>query len=376
MKKILILSFFGLLTFGCQTDDLEIVDINFTADKVKVSVNETINFEVSSGADASSIFTGDAGRDFQKSRISLVEQKGYTEEYLRNNLVAERLPNLREFLLRIPENPDKISDFKITDSEVKIYEGKLVKWDVSNVTNSKYLTFKANGGTPQVLTFKPNNAVLPAMLNLNNNNLAAQGALSNVANNTFAPFCSFPDGFTTESQVGQSVKFGVQLVIDGKESRIDYFTLVVRELIDNLGFNLAPLITDWRSKNPTFDPTKGIDEVRLIINADDPAKTDDDGSLLDYVGNVYIQEVRMGSADNMIKAFDRGTTVPYVFPNKNYVFSYKYNKPGTYTATLVSSFVGRKQYKGDGYKTGRADEILASEYPFERTFKNITITVE
>ena len=134
MKKILILSFFGLLTFGCQTDDLEIVDINFTADKVKVSVNETINFEVSSGADASSIFTGDVGRDFQKSRISLVEQKGYTEEYLRNNLVAERLPNLREFLLRIPENPDKISDFKITDSEVKIYEGKLVKWDVSNVT--------------------------------------------------------------------------------------------------------------------------------------------------------------------------------------------------------------------------------------------------
>ena len=375
--KIGILSFSMAILGSCQKDDITIVDVPFTADNVTVKVNETVNFSVGSGADLSSIFTGDVGKDFQKSRIALVEQKGYTEEYLRNNLVAEKIPGLKEYYFRVPATPQVPAEMSITDSELKIYEGKLVTWDVSNVTNSKYLQFKAiGGGKSQIFTLKPNKAVLPGMLKYTNTNLSALGALNNLPNNAFQPFMSFPDGFNSQSQTGVSVKFGIQLVIDGKESDITYFAQTVRELLDNQSVNLANVFTAWFIKFPTGIAANGIDEIRYIINADDPKVTDDDGELMDYKGNVFIQEVRVGSADNMIKAFDKGISVPYIYSGTKFSYPYKYTNAGTYQATLVSVFIGRKQYSGDGYRTNRADEVLFSEYPLERTYKNITITVQ
>lgn len=374
--KLSILSLSTFFFVGCQKDYIEIVDVPFSAENVTVKVNETVNFKIGEGAAISSIYTGDAGKDFQKSRIVLVEQKGYSEEYLRNNLVAEKLPIMKDYFYRVPTTPNVPSELTVTDSELKIYEGKLVPWDVSNVTNSKYIQFEAVGGKPQTLVLKPNKAVLPGMLKYTNANLTNLGALNNVPNNTFQPFMSFPDGFTSQSQTGVSVKFGVQLVIDGKESDIAYITQTVRELLDNQNINLAPIITTWLTKYPTANAANGIDEIRFIINADNPATTDDDGALLDYKGKVYIQEMRVGSADNMIRAFDKGVGIQYVYPGTTYTYPYKYTKAGTYQATLVSTFVGRKQYNGDGYKTNRANEVLASEYPTERQIKTITITVQ
>jgi hypothetical protein len=213
-------------------------------------------------------------------------------------------------------------------------------------------------------------------LRYTNINLMSLGALNNVPNNAFQPFMSFPDGFTSQSQTGVSVRFGIQLVIDGKESDIAYITQTVRELLDNQNINLAPIITTWLTKYPTANAANGIDEIRYIINADNPTATDDDGPLLDYKGKVYIQEIRVGSADNMIRAFDKGVGIPYVYSGTSYTYPYKYTKAGTYQATLVSTFVGKKQYTGDGYKSDRANEISANEYPHERTTKTITITVQ
>jgi hypothetical protein len=41
----------------------------------------------------------------------------------------------------------------------------------------------------------------------------------------------------------------------------------------------------------------------------------------------------------------------------------------------VATYIGRKKYSGDGYKTDRANEILASEYEIERRYKTIEIKV-
>lgn len=376
LRNISIFSCSLLLLASCEQNDIDIVDVPFSAENVTVKVNETVNFKIGAGANLSSIYTGDAGKDFQKSRIVLVEQKGYTEEYLRNNLVVEKIPGMKDYFYRVPTTPQIPSELTITDSELKIYEGKLVAWDVSNVTNSKYIQFKANGGKPQILTLKPNKAVLPGMLRYTNVNLTNLGALNNVPNNTFQPFMSFPDGFTAQSQTGTSVKFGIQLVIDGKESDIVYITQTVRELLDNQNINLATVITGWLTKYPTGNAANGIDEIRYIINADNPATPDDDGTLLDYKGNVYIQEIRVGSADNMIRGFDKGIGIQYVYPGTTFTYPYKYTKAGTYQATLVSTFIGRKQYNGDGYQSDRANEISINEYPHERQIKTITITVQ
>lgn len=216
------------------------------------------------------------------------------------------------------------------------------------------------------------------MLNYTNTNLTALGALNTTPNNTFAPFCAFPDGFTPASTTGISVKFGVQLVIDGAASPILYTTATVRELLDNLAFNLQTIITSWRTTNIPLlkDPKKGIDEIRFIFNADDPTATDDDGDLLSYIGNVYMQEVRVGDAANMIQAFNEGVKIPYVYPNNTQSYKYRYTTPGVYKAVMVATYVGRKKYSGNGYVTGRPDEISASEYEIERRFKTIEITVQ
>jgi hypothetical protein len=360
---------------SCKKDTIDIVDVPFSASKTTVAKGEEVIFTFGSGADALSIYTGDAGKDFQKSRIFLVEQKGYTEEQLKTQLFAERIDSLKEYLVRIPNSETVPSNFSYTSPEMAIYNGTLVPWDYSKSTESHYVRFKLADGNPQTVTFKPNNAVLPVMLGWTNTKLMSLGALNTTPNNIFAPFCAFTDGFTPQSTAGVSVRFGIQVVIDGKESPITYITQTVRELLDNLNFDLTTTITAWRTANPTLKIAKGLDEVRLIFNADNPATTDDDGDLLSYKGNVYLQEVRLGSADNMIRTFNTGVTVPYVFDGKTQTYKYKYTTAGTYQATMVATYIGRKKYSGDGYKTNRADEVLATEYEIERRVKTIEIKV-
>jgi hypothetical protein len=367
-----------MLLISCKKEELKIKDVSFTSDKTSVAVNQEVTFTIGDGANAVSIYTGDNRRDFEKSRIKLVEQLGYTEEQLKTNVYALRIPDMKEYLLYMPKVNAVPSDYTFSGSKPELYSGKLVTWDYANATNSKYLKINLANGNPYTLTIKPGQAVVPQMLNYTNANLTTLGALNTVANNTFSPFCAFPDGFTAASTTGIGVKFGVQVVIDGAPSPILYTTVTVRELLDNLAFNLQTIITSWRTTNIPLgkDPKKGIDEIRFIFNADDPAAADDDGDLLSYIGNVYMQEVRLGDAANMILAFNEGVKIPYVYPNNTQTYKYKYTTPGVYNAVMVATYVGRKKYSGNGYISGRPDEISASEYEIERRFKTIKITVQ
>jgi hypothetical protein len=373
-NKIFTLLVFGLFLFSCEKEELGI-DVPFSADKTTVKVGETVTFSIGSGADLSSIFTGDQGKNFEKSRINLVENKGYTEDYLRNNLVAERLPDMKEYFLYVPDSPTVPTNMSLSNGNFNIYDGKLVAWDVSNSTKSQYVSFNVPN-EPITWTLKPDKVVLPAMLKYTNATLAGLGALNSVANNGVSLWMSFPDGFTKDSQQGISMRYSVQFVIDGKASAITYLTGTFRELLQATNINLQTAIGAWLTANPTANPKAGIEEIRITLNADNPATTDDDGALLNYAGKVYIQDIRIGSSDNMIKAFDKGVGLNFIYPGTTQNYQYKYTKPGNYTATLVSTFVGRKNYSGDGYQTNRADEVLASEYPLERRYKTVTVVVE
>lgn len=363
---------------SCRKDGLEIKDVSFTVDKTTVGVNQDINFSFGDGADALAIYTGDSRKDFEKSRIKLIEQLGYTEEQLKTNVYALRIPDMKEYFVYVPRLTSIPADYNFSGTSMELYQGRLVAWDYSNATNSKYIKMSIPDGNPYTLKIKPGQAVVPQMLNYANANLTSLGALNTTANNTFAPFCAFPDGFTTASTTGISVKFGVQVVIDGAESPVLYSTITVRELLDNLAFNLQTILTSWRTTNIPLgkDPKKGIDEIRLIFNADDPAATDDDGDLLSYIGNVYMQEVRVGDAANMVEAFNEGVKIPYVYPNTKQNYTYRYTTPGVYKAVMVATYIGRKKYSGDGYTTNRPNEISASEYNIERRYKTIEITVQ
>ena len=373
--------FLGLILIitACKKDDIEIVDVSFTADKTTINAGETVNFTIGSGANASAIYTGDLNRDFTKSRVNLIELLGLTEQQLRNNIFAERIPGLKEYRLYAPNLTSVPADYSFTGGEIELYNGKLFPWDYSNVTNSRYLKMNLTNG-PKILTIKTQKAVVPAMLNYGSAQLSNLNAVITAPNNNLNLVMSFPDGFTPTDVTGKVVRFGFQVVIDGLVGDVFYQSVNVRELIFTYGnLNLAVgggLIARWRNKFPTGDISKGIDEIRFIMNADDPSTAADDGDLLDYTGNVYIQEVLIGDAANMVKSFDRGVSIPYVYNGTTSNYSYTYRTPGIYKATLVNTFFGRKQYSGDGYQSGRADEISASEYPHKRTTKFITIEVK
>lgn len=54
-------------------------------------------------------------------------------------------------------------------------------------------------------------------------------------------------------------------------------------------------------------------------------------------------------------------------------YTYVYDTPGTYVATVVATNISTKKYSGDGYKTDRS--ATASEYNFERVIRQVTIVV-
>jgi len=55
-------------------------------------------------------------------------------------------------------------------------------------------------------------------------------------------------------------------------------------------------------------------------------------------------------------------------------YTYVYNSPGVYTATIIATNLSNKKYTGSGYKNDRT--ASASEYDFNRLIRQVTITVQ
>ncbi|MDA9555812.1 hypothetical protein N9R54_06235, partial [Pelobium sp.] len=245
--------FIGLvLTLSaCKKDDLSVVDVPFSADKVTINAGETVNFTIGSGANASAIYTGDLGSDFTRSRINMVEFKGLTEQQLRDSAYAERITGLKEYELFAPKLNSLPNGYSYTGGTIDLYDGKLVPWDYSNATNSRYLKMNLTNG-PQTLAINAQKAVVPGMLNYAKTQLQNLNAITTVPNNNLSMFMSFPDGFKPTDINGLNVRFGFQIVINGLASDIIYQTLNVREVVYNyINVDLLAgggLIAKWKAK--------------------------------------------------------------------------------------------------------------------------------
>jgi len=68
-----------LLIASCSKDAIE-PDIQFTVDKRTVSVDEEVTFTITGRADGMSIYTGDAGHQFEDSYLAVVEDKDVVSE--------------------------------------------------------------------------------------------------------------------------------------------------------------------------------------------------------------------------------------------------------------------------------------------------------
>lgn len=90
---------------------------------------------------------------------------------------------------------------------------------------------------------------------------------------------------------------------------------------------------------------------------------------------IDVTDYRMKGEGGVPIPFSTGFAMPREAEGQERSFSYSYSRPGVYRVTLLVTNVGRKQYEGDGYRTGRGNEISFSEYETKTQIVETTITV-
>ncbi|TRX70391.1 hypothetical protein [Carboxylicivirga sp. M1479] len=99
--KFLAMFFVVVALGGCNKDAI-VPEIDLTADKVKVQVNETVAFTVSGEAETFVIYTGDSMHEFAKSHLAVTEGKDLDQEEV--VLTSDSLVSLTPWLTVIVDN--------------------------------------------------------------------------------------------------------------------------------------------------------------------------------------------------------------------------------------------------------------------------------
>lgn len=92
-------------------------------------------------------------------------------------------------------------------------------------------------------------------------------------------------------------------------------------------------------------------------------------------GEVFRDLVDLYFEDNSILlAPEGGFATGFAVNRYEKTFKYTYSTPGTYTATLIATNVGGKEYSGSGYQDDRTSS--GDEYDLNRKIKELVITVQ
>ena len=92
-----------------------------------------------------------------------------------------------------------------------------------------------------------------------------------------------------------------------------------------------------------------------------------------FQGDMYVGYINFGS--NEYEQWNSGFSLGSIYSSTQLKKQYKYvySGPGQYTITVIATNKGRKQYSGDGYQTLRIQDI--NDYPAKRALASSTITV-
>ncbi|MFH4967725.1 hypothetical protein V8G61_05915 [Gaetbulibacter sp. M240] len=99
----------------------------------------------------------------------------------------------------------------------------------------------------------------------------------------------------------------------------------------------------------------------------------------EYVPGIQGEEIRnlvdLYFEDNsVLLAPDGGFSTGVAINRYETTYTYTYNETGTFTATLIASNVGEKQYSGSGYINDRTSS--GNEYDINRAYKELVINVQ
>ncbi len=326
IKSILALSIAASFFIYCEKDE-EMPNIQFFADKTNIKVGETITFSASSGAAGYALFPGDAGHEWEKSAAMLVPGEGKDSVY--------RIPDpfVKRFEMDASgaeEVPDSLIEGRNKLSKLGVEDGG-VKFNIATPGWGNDLIIKPNVGVGEEAT------ILTLRMKFAN------------------PDPDLQIRFTTTLKIN-----GVYTVADWPDGRIYPTFAAVGEYTD-MAIDLAKTIEAWKSNaGLAYDV---LEEVMIVIGGGPAANR--------YAGDFYVQSATLG-IDGYLP-FDVGYAMDaFISPVE---FDYTYNEAGTYTATLVATGSGVKNYTGDGYQTDRTD-VNAGEYDYDRQVITIPIRVE
>lgn len=320
---------------ACSKDP-ESPDVKFSVNQTTVAVGEPVAFTVGFGADGYALYTGDAGHDIEKSALKVVGSN------ILDTIYRKLDPNVKRFEVdfsALTEVPASVSTEGNADNKLAIQ---------GIVDGALKMTIPAGGAN------WGNNFYIYPNVGLGSDNTLLTLRMK---------FSNFEAGKMVRMPTVITIN-GVETVPSWSPSGRTYTDASASEdgFVDFV-LDLNPLIESWNANAGVANGA--VDRIMMVVGGGP--------SGVRYEGDIFIEKITLG-VDGYYD-FDKGMALTLVEYEKDKVVEYTYTEPGVYNATLVVTNVGAKKYSGDGYQSGRADEIVVDEYGIERVLKTIQITV-
>ncbi|MDL2212572.1 DUF5017 domain-containing protein [Bacteroides sp. OttesenSCG-928-D19] len=358
-KYIFLLAISALASCTNNADNPE---LSVIADKLQVSVGETVTFTINHDAVAVAIYTGDDGHDYQTSADYLL--KGKTDEDIQNNNYRPIDPDVVPYSCDLSESQagsatvanglaevrDANSGDNLIGSQAAIELDASLQKNVLKIVSTHpdwwyqalRLNTNTNLGTNKTLTLRMR---------------FEKDVLEDIYSGEKHPeIATFPVVIRLAGiGIGESeVTFSNETVWDIYWSPNTSYT--------DYSVELASIIDTWQVG--TGKTMKTLSYIQILFTAS--------GSV-GYVGDYFVESATYGGIDYI--PFSTGQALPVNDDSGVLTYQYMYSEPGNYKVMVVGSNVSMKDYSGDGYKDDRGSNISASEYKYNTQYSTVDITV-
>lgn len=332
-----------LILSACKKNDAEIVDVSFTADSTVISKGSTVTFTMGYGADALSFFPGDSGKVYSLSAAANLGASPETIQYIQSS--------------------PYVDSFRVDAKSGQSIPASIIAKGTANFSPTVDSCFEFNTTSTtgkDTLTILPESGgFYPPTLN----GVAVNNFFNATPDRNLSIIGYFRDAPSTVLKVQLRTRFRIKGIWSGTTD----FTVTLptnRDSIFTTAIPMSTLLTNWINANGIANYGK-IEEMQVIVGL--PAT-----GVSAYTGKYAIRTIRFSEKGYI--AWNTGFNVQYLNYLQPAIYKYTYNGVGEFTATMVATSIGRKQFAPSGYIEERNPS--SKEYDLQRQVKQIKIIVK
>ncbi|WP_315507951.1 DUF5017 domain-containing protein [Capnocytophaga leadbetteri] len=358
--QILLIS--SLLLIACSKDEPETVNLSVSANKTQVRIGEPVTFSIQHNVNALSIYTGEAGHNYQKSidyvlrgkssaelqehnyRPTAPEVKHYQVDFSTTEIGSTTLAN-GTFEMRNANSGDNLVGSQaevVTDATI----GKKVLKVNAQHPNWWYEALRLN-----VNTKVGSNKKMTLRMKYATTILKSANDQSEHPEESKFPIVIRVAGI---AQGETAVTF--------KDDTVWDLTITPKTEYTDYTFDIGRTIEAWESAVNKKMATLSYIQVLFTTV----------GAGIGYIGDYYVQSASFGAIDYF--PFDTGKGITITDNSGIAHYTHTYTQAGTYEVVVIGNSSGFKSYKGDGYKTD-VGVVSANEYKYNNEYRTIKITV-